>query len=63
MGWQKRNLDAVFHQSLNKISVGLCLRDHLGSFMVAGTTWKEGNCSIVEGEAHALLEALSRVEE
>jgi ribonuclease HI len=31
--------------------------------MVAGTAWNEGNCSIVEGEAHALLEALSRVEE
>jgi ribonuclease HI len=63
MGWQKCNVDAGFHQSLNKTSVGWCLRDHLGNFMVAGTAWNEGNCSIVEGEAHALLEALSRVEE
>jgi hypothetical protein len=34
MGWQKCNVDAGFHQSLNKTSVGWCLRDHLGNFMV-----------------------------
>jgi hypothetical protein len=38
------------------------LRDQIGTFMVAGSAWTEGNCAIVEGEAHALLEALRQVE-
>jgi ribonuclease HI len=42
--------------------MGWCLRDHFGRFAMAGTTWLEGNCSIVEDESIALLEALKNME-
>jgi ribonuclease HI len=57
-GWYKCNIDAAFHQAINKTSTGWCLRDHLGRFILAETTWMVGSCSIVEGESIALLEAL-----
>ncbi|MCH81027.1 cytochrome P450, partial [Trifolium medium] len=57
-GWFKCNVDAGFHKELNKTSSGWCIRDHLGRFILAETTWMDGNCSILEGEAIALLEAL-----
>jgi hypothetical protein len=41
-----------------KTNTSWCLRDHLGWFVMAETTWLDGNFSIVEGEALALLEAL-----
>ncbi|GAU14523.1 hypothetical protein TSUD_250650 [Trifolium subterraneum] len=62
VGWYKCNVDAGFHKELNKTSFGWCLRDHLGGFVLAGTMWKEGNYSIVEGESAALLNALQEVE-
>jgi ribonuclease HI len=58
IGWLKCNVDAAFHQNMNKTSAGWCLRDHLGRFVMAETTWIDGICSIVEGESLALLEAL-----
>jgi ribonuclease HI len=58
IGWYKCNIDAAFHQAINKTSIGWCLRDHLGRFILAETTWMVGSCSIVEGESIALLEAL-----
>jgi ribonuclease HI len=58
LGWYKCNVDAAFHQNLNKTSTGWCLRDHRGCFVMAETTWIDGSCSIVEGESIALLEAL-----
>jgi ribonuclease HI len=57
-GWFKCNVDAGFHNDLNKTSTGWCLRDHLGRFVMAETTWVDGKYSIIEGEAIALLEAL-----
>jgi ribonuclease HI len=62
MGWSKCNVDAGFHHHLNKTSAGWCLRDHLGRFKKAGTTWKAARYSIVEGEALALLEAMLAME-
>ncbi|XP_045800209.1 uncharacterized protein LOC123894295 [Trifolium pratense] len=62
-GWYKCNVDAGFHRDLNKTSLGWCLRDHLGNFVMAGTGWREGNYSIVEGEALALFEALKVMEQ
>jgi hypothetical protein len=41
--------DASFHKELNKTSTELCLRDHMGRFIRAETTWIDGSCSIVEG--------------
>jgi hypothetical protein len=35
--WYKCNVDAGFHNELNKTSVGWCLRDYTGSFVLAGT--------------------------
>jgi hypothetical protein len=61
-GWYKCNVDAGFHQGTNKTSTSWCLRDHLGRFVMAETTWFEGNCSIVEGEAIALIEALKAMQ-
>ncbi|KAK2377588.1 hypothetical protein QL285_078243 [Trifolium repens] len=58
LGWFKCNVDAAFHQNSNKTSTGWCVRDHLGQFVMAGTTSSNGSCSIVEGESIALLEAL-----
>jgi hypothetical protein len=37
IGWYKCNVDAGFHNERNKTSVGWCLRDHLGRFVLAGT--------------------------
>jgi ribonuclease HI len=62
-GWYKCNVDAGFHKELNKTSTGWCLRDHMGRFIRAETTWLEGNCSIMEGESIALLEALHAMEQ
>jgi ribonuclease HI len=39
---------------MNKTSAGWCLRDYTANFIVADTSWKEGNCSIVEGEVNNL---------
>jgi ribonuclease HI len=58
LGWCKCNVDAAFHKEINKTSTGWVLRDHIGRFIAAETTWFDGNCSIVEGEAIALLNAL-----
>ncbi|PNX91325.1 cytochrome p450, partial [Trifolium pratense] len=58
IGWYKCNIDAGFHKELNKTSTGWCLRDHMGRFILAETTWMDGSCSIIEGESIALLEAL-----
>jgi ribonuclease HI len=56
--WYKCNVDAGFHNALNKTSIGWCVRDFRGRFVLAGTMWKEGICSIVEGESIAILEAM-----
>ncbi|PNX73684.1 ribonuclease H [Trifolium pratense] len=56
--WYKCNVDAGFHKELNKTSLGWVLRDDRGRFIMAAIAWMEGNCSILEGEALALLEAL-----
>jgi ribonuclease HI len=56
--WYKCNVDAGFHNAINKTSIGWCLRNCRGSFVLAGTMWKDGICSIVEGESIAILEAM-----
>jgi hypothetical protein len=56
-GWYKCNVDAGFHRDITKTSTSWCVRDHLGCFVMAGTSWLEGSYSIIEGESVALLEA------
>ncbi|GAU37643.1 hypothetical protein TSUD_220690 [Trifolium subterraneum] len=63
IGWYKCNVDAAFHRELNKTSSWWCLRDYMGRFVTAKTTWMEGNCSIMEGESAALLEAMKQMEQ
>jgi ribonuclease HI len=62
-GWFKCNIDAGFYKDANKTTTGWCLRDHMGRFIGAGTTWLNGNYSIIEGEAIALLEAMRALEQ
>ncbi|XP_045797933.1 uncharacterized protein LOC123892151 [Trifolium pratense] len=62
-GWYKCNVDAGFHRDINKTSAGWVLRDHMGQLVLAGTLWNHGHCSIIEGEAKALLEALQQIEQ
>jgi hypothetical protein len=38
------------------------LRDYTGQFVIAKTTWNQSKCSIIEGEAMALFEAMKEVE-
>jgi ribonuclease HI len=62
-GWFKCNIDAGFYKDANKTTAGWCLRDHVGRFIAAGTTWLNGNYSVIEGEAIALLEAMKAMEQ
>ncbi|XP_045802597.1 uncharacterized protein LOC123896226 [Trifolium pratense] len=57
-GWYKCNVDAGFHKEISKTSAGRCLCDHMRRFVMAETTWVEGNCTILEGESIAILNAL-----
>jgi hypothetical protein len=54
-------VDAGFHNELGTTSAG-CIRDHLSQFVMAGTSWYQGRCSILAGEAMTLLEAMMEVE-
>jgi ribonuclease HI len=63
VGWFKCNTDAGFHDALNKTSAGWILRNNTGNFVMAGTAWYQGKCSIIEGEAMALLEAMKTMEQ
>jgi ribonuclease HI len=62
-GWYKCNIDAAFHSEQQRTSTGWILRDHHGTFIRAGTTWVEGTCSVIEGEAMALLAALRELQQ
>jgi hypothetical protein len=63
MNWYKCNADAGFHKELNRATTGWCVRNHVGSFITAGTIWKEGRYSVIEVEACALLEALKAMQQ
>jgi hypothetical protein len=39
IGWFKCNTDASFHGNSNQTSADWVLRDHMGRFVMAGTTW------------------------
>ncbi|GAU38425.1 hypothetical protein TSUD_396050 [Trifolium subterraneum] len=60
-GWYKCNVDAGFHNERRKTSAGWCVPDHAGQFIMAGTSWDQGKCSIIEGETIALLEAMKEM--
>lgn len=54
----KCNIDASFSSSLNKVRLGMCLRDEEGNFMVAKTTWFSSLCIVNAGEAMSFYTAL-----
>ncbi|PNX84959.1 cytochrome p450 [Trifolium pratense] len=55
------NVDASLHNRLSKTSAGWCVRDFMGHFVVAGTSWKHGNLSVIEEEAEALIAAIQEI--
>jgi hypothetical protein len=57
-GWFKCNVDAGFNVRRRSTNRGWCIRNHAGCFIIAGTAWDIGYCSIIEAEALALLEAI-----
>ncbi|GAU50545.1 hypothetical protein TSUD_409890 [Trifolium subterraneum] len=61
-GHYKCNVDAGFHDAEGKTSAGWCVRDYMGRFIMAGTVWMPEKCSIIEGEAMAMLEAMKELE-
>jgi ribonuclease HI len=63
VGWFKCNTDAGFHDSPNRTSTCWILRNYTGNFVMAGTAWYQGKCSIIEGKAMALLEAMKTMEQ
>ncbi|MCH94979.1 cytochrome P450, partial [Trifolium medium] len=61
--WYKCNVDAGFHNAAGKTSVGWCVRDSTGRFVITGSSWINGRCSIMEGEAIAILEAMKELQQ
>jgi ribonuclease HI len=59
--WFKCNVDASFHHDIGKTSMGWCVRDSLGRFVLAGSIWINGMCTVNEGEALAILEAMKEL--
>ncbi|KAK2411153.1 hypothetical protein QL285_046461 [Trifolium repens] len=48
IGWYKRNVDVGFHNEMGKMSAGWRVRDYTGQFVIAGTSWIQGKCSIIK---------------
>jgi len=57
------NIDASFSRHLNKVGIGICLRDDIGTFVLAKTDWFSSICDVHIGEALGLLSALKWVHE
>ncbi|GAU34524.1 hypothetical protein TSUD_393980 [Trifolium subterraneum] len=62
-GRYKCNIDASFSSSLNKVGIGICIRDDQGRFVIARTEWLTPIMEVEVGEAIGLLHALKWVEE
>ncbi|KAK2383934.1 hypothetical protein QL285_071338 [Trifolium repens] len=58
----KCNVDVGIHNEERKSSSGWCVRDHRGNFIMGGSSWINGKCSSNEGEALALLEAMTTLQ-
>jgi hypothetical protein len=57
-GRYKCNIDASFSTSLNRVGLGMCLRDDDGAFVLARTEWFAPLCDVEVGEAVGLHTAL-----
>jgi hypothetical protein len=60
-GWYNCNVDAGFYNELGMTTTGWCFRDYMGQFVMDGTSWIQGMCSIIEGEAIVLLEVMKEL--
>ncbi|XP_058759302.1 uncharacterized protein LOC131632582 [Vicia villosa] len=58
VGWLKCNVDAAFNNNNDTTNRGWCVRNHLGNFIYAGTSWDPGILPVFEAEALALKEAI-----
>ncbi|XP_058777767.1 uncharacterized protein LOC131651990 [Vicia villosa] len=54
----KCNVDASFNIIWGPMNRGLCVRNHLGNFVLVGAAWDFGSYSILEVEALSLEEAM-----
>lgn len=71
MEWQspnsgslKCNTDAALFQDFNSTGIGLCIRDHIGGFILGKTKYRFSPLLRVhEGEAYALLQAILWVQD
>jgi hypothetical protein len=62
-GKYKCNIDASFSLVLNKVGIGMCIRDNQGNFVTARTEWREPILDVEIGEAFGLLRALKWTDE
>jgi len=59
----KCNIDASFSEHLNKVGIGMCIRDENGTFVLAKQEYFSPICEVHIGEALGLLSALDWVHE
>ncbi|KAK2358306.1 hypothetical protein QL285_095501 [Trifolium repens] len=57
-GRLKCNIDASFSESLNRTGIGVCIRDAVGTFVLAKTLHFSPKCSVPLGEAMGLYYAV-----
>jgi hypothetical protein len=57
-GRYKCNVDASFSKSLNKVGLGMCIRDDEGRYVLAKTEWITLVLDVDMGEALGMLSAL-----
>jgi hypothetical protein len=60
-GRYKCNVDASFFTRLNRVRIGICIRDVQGRFVLAKTVWTSPNMNVDVGEAKGLLYAIQWV--
>jgi hypothetical protein len=52
-----------FQVEAGKASAGWCVRDNMGRFVIAGSSWINGKVSINEAEAMAMFEAMKQLQQ
>ncbi|AET02182.1 hypothetical protein MTR_8g036780 [Medicago truncatula] len=60
-GRYKSNVDASFSEPLDRVGIGICIKDEEGGFVLARTEWFSPITDVDRGEALALLKALGWV--
>jgi hypothetical protein len=48
-GRYKCNIDASFSSSLNRVGIGICIRDNAGDFVLMRTDWFSPLCDVTIG--------------